>query len=150
MCGEKKLSFAYPLGTWGSPPRMRGKGNRSLSGGSSARITPAHAGKRRQTSGPSAAPRDHPRACGEKAIAPAIDALPSGSPPRMRGKVAPCRGPMHSMRITPAHAGKSSFLASYRSACWDHPRACGEKDGPEAHGVAFLGSPPRMRGKEMV
>ena len=131
MCGEKKLSFAYPLGTWGSPPRMRGKGNRSLSGGSSARITPAHAGKRRQTSGPSAAPRDHPRACGEKAIAPAIDAVPTGSPPRRRGKVAPCRGPRHTLRITPAHAGKSMRVYVGVTEIW----------------AIEEGSPPRMRGK---
>ena len=147
MCGEKKLSFAYPLGTWGSPPRMRGKGNRSLSGGSSARITPAHAGKRRQTSGPSAAPRDHPRVCGEKVHHRHRQRPYLGSPPRMRGKEHADEIHHLSPGITPACAGKRSCPLRIRSGHGDHPRACGEKEIEVCPAAAARGSPPRMRGK---
>ena len=50
------------------------------------RITPAHAGKRRQCSPQSGDSWDHPRACGEKAFAMARWDAAMGSPPRMRGK----------------------------------------------------------------
>ena len=57
--------------------------------------------------------------------------------------------PFECPRITPADAGKTvtrSLPACFR---WDHPRGCGEN---RKHGIlhtAFLGSPPRMRGKPM-
>ena len=50
--------------------------------------------------------------------------------------------------ITPAHAGKTA--AFYLSCCilWDHPRACGENLKDIWQKANFLGSPPRMRGKQ--
>ena len=52
-----------------------------------------------------------------------------------------------SVRITPAHAGKSpSSLAT--STCWrDHPRACGEKKRLTGSTFGRMGSPPHTRGK---
>ena len=50
-----------------------------------------------------------------------------GSPPRMRGKVLQwCREDFFS-GITPAYAGKSSFLSGCTRIPRDHPRVCGEK-----------------------
>ena len=50
-------------------------------------------------------------------------------------------------RITPAHAGKTSYRSSRIRVFRDHPRACGE-NYCLALGKSFaLGSPPRMRGK---
>ena len=51
--------------------------------------------------------------------------------------------------ITPAYAGKSSSFFAISSACWDHPRLCGEKRCPLWCPLRFRGSPPPMRGKEM-
>ena len=50
---------------------------------------------------------DHPRACGEKALAHRNYRVWAGSPPRMRGKV------------------KGVLFMSCKDK--DHPRACGEK-----------------------
>ena len=66
----------------------------------------------------------------------------------MRGKVVLssenplCRG------ITPAYAGKSWTAAAQTSACWDHPRVCGEKMVSMIPHRRSRGSPPRVRGKE--
>ena len=49
--------------------------------------------------------------------------------------------------ITPAYAGKSSSFFAISSACWDHPRLCGEKEQRAARISETLGSPPPMRGK---
>ena len=113
-------------------------------------ITPAYAGKSflpttRQKFG-----RDHPRLCGEKPNSPWIDFLSVGSPPPMRGKVAPLgQGVLH-FRITPAYAGKRRMkpLASYGTR--DHPRLCGEKPILEQSVAIDEGSPPPMRGKAML
>ena len=54
--------------------------------------------------------------------------LSSGSPPRVRGKVA-CR------------------CRSFRDTR-DHPRVCGEKSARVNQRVTVVGSPPRVRGKD--
>ena len=68
----------------------------------------------------------------------------------MRGKEKQSFPVFCKLGITPAYAGKS--LAAHDLLCpqQDHPRVCGEKgfvsgwkDGPE-------GSPPRMRGKDLL
>ena len=47
----------------------------------------------------------------------------------MRGKDELVKPRIQSLGITPAHAGKSicTILAGF--VPWDHPRACGEKNG---------------------
>ena len=49
--------------------------------------------------------------------------------------------------ITPACAGKRQESKPDGSGGKDHPRVCGEKIGTVRRDVAFLGSPPRVRGK---
>ena len=50
-------------------------------------------------------------------------------------------------RITPAGAGKTTFMADIAACIWDHPRRCGEKFFSKKGVDICLGSPPRMRGK---
>ena len=66
-CGEKKTKIARRIARMGSPPRMRGKEFTVTVENDRARITPAHAGKRRPPRRSASHLRDHPRACGEKA-----------------------------------------------------------------------------------
>ena len=72
-----------------------------------------------------------------------------GSPPRMRGKGK--KGLKKSPRygITPAYAGKRPRESAIRDVCRDHPRVCGEKTLLQSIWMETLGSPPRMRGKEI-
>ena len=110
-------------------------------------ITPAYAGKRDDKQTCTTTRKDHPRVCGEKASLNALIAVPSGSPPRMRGKAAITARRVPAARITPAYAGKSFFRLLVFHRPWDHPRVCGEKPGFPQVGEFVSGSPPRMRGK---
>ena len=126
-CGEKTAPLNILPGSKGSPPRMRGKGQAVPQVVTLAGITPAHAGKRFLQAAHAPGVRDHPRACGEKAMIDWKLALPEGSPPRMRGKGV--LGGLHLVGhgITPAHAGKSGHVFCGNVVLGDHPRACGEK-----------------------
>ena len=85
--------------------------------------------------------------CGEKKLADFDEDSGKGSPPRMRGKVAPMRPRIAPPGITPACAGKRSLPSEKRNPVGDHPRVCGEKNGICRAKVPHLGSPPRVRGK---
>ena len=111
----------------GSPPRMRGKPRPRSSCQRSSRITPAHAGKTTQGRSSAHPTTDHPRACGENCNLLGFRISVSGSPPRMRGKLAAADPDTVSTRIT--------------------PRACGENFDICLPRLNFCGSPPRMRGK---
>ena len=75
--------------------------------------------------------------------------LPLRSPPRVRGKAKNrCRScPL--TRITPACAGKRRSYIRTTALLRDHPRVCGEKFWALVRAVMALGSPPRMRGKDV-
>ena len=85
--------------------------------------------------------------CGEKRSWAAERTAPSGSPPRVRGKVATIASIGTSGRITPACAGKRILAASLSKILEDHPRVCGEKLWVPINPSALRGSPPRVRGK---
>lgn len=72
-----------------------------------------------------------------------------GSPPRVRGKVVDLRLHVGHAGITPACAGKSSPARIPPCRRRDHPRVCGEKLTQPSAGGWWLGSPPRVRGKEV-
>ena len=149
VCGEKSLQkFRLPAGG-GSPPRVRGKVFVLCLSRFYNRITPACAGKR-VMSCPPALLRDHPRVCGEKWKIMTVSLGISGSPPRVRGKVAAEFGYSRSTRITPACAGKRQATRKSRYTLEDHPRVCGEKVKYICPVCGKEGSPPRVRGKGCV
>ena len=146
-CGEKLIPPLLGFGLTGSPPHMRGKERGSTSRQRRKGITPAHAGKSPAMSPGHITLRDHPRTCGEKGISDFSGNYEDGSPPHMRGKArSPLLFPGIS-RITPAHAGKSTFSRFWTSNVEDHPRTCGEKVCNRRLLSLRLGSPPHMRGK---
>ena len=49
-------------------------------------------------------------------------------------------------RITPAHAGNSTFNSSFDGTNQDHPRTCGEQLPVPFLSFVPMGSPPHMRG----
>ena len=127
VCGEKPQPATHSAAPPGSPPRMRGKDEQTTGKNENARITPAYAGKRSQGVAALQLGWDHPRVCGEKPhLTPAIDRS-KGSPPRMRGKVAPMRPRIAPPGITPAYAGKRLQNDKGNIYGRDHPRVCGEK-----------------------
>ena len=125
--GEKPDSFRMAIFDKGSPPRMRGKVAFRHHHALFLGITPAHAGKSVPRTRSIPAYKDHPRTRGEKTITPISFISHIGSPPHTRGKAAPVCGIMSAERITPAHAGKSLWMAHWCCKLQDHPRTRGEK-----------------------
>ena len=85
--------------------------------------------------------------CGEKRLRPCPSLPPSGSPPRVRGKVRVACSNLTARRITPACAGKRRRECSTNVRTEDHPRVCGEKNSIDCKKSINQGSPPRVRGK---
>ena len=144
---QKSIRSGTARDSFSQTPHMRGKAKGDEFGLGQTRITPACAGKRQFCPPAGRADKDHPRVCGEKASLNARIAVPSGSPPRMRGKVFISARTQNSQGITPAYAGKSLITAGSHSLEGDHPRVCGEKVLPISLATLVRGSPPRMRGK---
>ena len=115
VCGEKPPSCPEMSTNEGSPPRMRGKVLKLQNALKKFRITPAYAGKRPRTLLAGSSSRDHPRVCGEKCISGICKKCRSGSPPRVRGKGSKNVPKKRSMGITPACAGKRTFVPLVKS-----------------------------------
>ena len=85
--------------------------------------------------------------CEEKAFVESGIACGRGSPPHVREKGIIILYLQSVIRITPAHAGKSSQNEICWRRPWDHPHMCGEKGVYAMLYTGLWGSPPRMRGK---
>ncbi len=107
VCGEKRSRANGLKRAEGSPPRVRGKVLCFTSSSDASGITPACAGKRIIIPSVVITTWDHPRVCGEKAVAGLVTGSAAGSPPRVRGKDDPHNGNTYIYGITPACAGKS-------------------------------------------
>ena len=71
-----------------------------------------------------------------------------GSPPQVRGKLGHYADGIGVIRITPAGAGKTFFVAASPSVTTDHPRRCGENRVRQYQTLLRTGSPPQVRGKQ--
>ena len=67
----------------------------------------------------------------------------------MRGKLGCSEIDMPSNGITPADAGKTSIGYGSSRVSEDHPRGCGENKKRDTQDEYTIGSPPRMRGKQL-
>ena len=85
-CGENISDPACCSSIKGSPPQVRGKPERNISGRSGFGITPAGAGKTLSLFFPPQLRQDHPRRCGENRIFNFLFCHRYGSPPQVRGK----------------------------------------------------------------
>ena len=115
VCGEKYVTCLSGGATLGSPPRMRGKGQAGCKVVVEFGITPACAGKSRARRTASSTSWDHPRVCREKYGRFDRRCSRAGSPPRVRGKEKhhPFLPEQHG--ITPACAGKRTFVPLVKS-----------------------------------
>ena len=73
ICGEKYLEYGRRYKSTGSPPHMRGKVGRHARHRPGEGITPAYAGKSSWRTIPFGTHGDHPRICGEKKSASALE-----------------------------------------------------------------------------
>ena len=125
-CGENIQPCIIDSNFHGSPPHMRGKPTHGKGASIALRITPAHAGKTQNQDEDGRAKSDHPRTCGENQAILYTEKTTIGSPPHMRGKLVNELSTVLTIRITPAHAGKTSSLVHLQVFLPDHPRTCGE------------------------
>ena len=146
VCGERHVLHHHLLRSAGSSPRMRGTLWKLLSRAQVSRFIPAYAGNAAVLSKYSECPPVHPRVCGERIVVMALEAVPSGSSPRMRGTLARCADDRHSQRFIPAYAGNASRRARRSGANAVHPRVCGERFFKKFSASRNGGSSPRMRG----
>ena len=89
---------------------MRGKGHNRKAEKGGLRITPAYAGKRQKGKLFVFCLQDHTRLCGEKLGFRCRFLRIPGSPPPMRGKADVVQQAVSCIGITPAYAGKSTYL----------------------------------------
>ena len=150
MCGEQHKRARRKRHVPGSPPRVRGTVHLLHHLKIPLGITPACAGNSECVERYSDNCRDHPRVCGEQPCPQRFPTSNKGSPPRVRGtgRIPALKWLYHG--ITPACAGNRQIQSDCISDGEDHPRVCGEQGLKIPFGLPLLGSPPRVRGTELV
>ena len=132
---------------FGSSPLTRGKLVHFLSRNLLVGLIPAHAGKtsaRPSSRRPRAA---HPRSRGENRGHAPASSRRGGSSPLTRGKPRESDLTLILLGLIPAHAGKTTQSASYKTPTGAHPRSRGENTVIPVVRSPVTGSSPLTRGK---
>ena len=148
--GENSTSDAKPARGMGSSPLTRGKHadprrRQDLQG-----LIPAHAGKTAAWCVCDRVGGAHPRSRGENVQVDCVHAAPPGSSPLTRGKRPAGAVSRESVRLIPAHAGKTALARSPSFPSAAHPRSRGENCGPDLRPRIQGGSSPLTRGKRLI
>ena len=147
VCGENAVRAARALKVAGSSPRVRGKLAACVPQVAADGLIPACAGKTQSVLLLLLSQRAHPRVCGENIEERDGQIRPSGSSPRVRGKLSAVIKELGTAGLIPACAGKTGRTRSYRALRRAHPRVCGENLTIFSYSYKSAGSSPRVRGK---
>ena len=150
VCGENMPGVGQDAGKTGSSPRVRGKRIPPEEQVSGDRLIPACAGKTRWRPWAPTRATAHPRVCGENGRMGGTPGRPSGSSPRVRGKLGEREGGEVGPGLIPACAGKTRRHAAASDRARAHPRVCGENRRGTSSPLSGCGSSPRVRGKLLV
>ena len=131
----------------GSSPLTRGKQPAFLKDLTEIRLIPAHAGKTRCLHPWTRTGTAHPRSRGENRTIRSPPSAVSGSSPLTRGKPDDSFATFGSIRLIPAHAGKTSPCGPRGQGGPAHPRSRGENPLAAWLEGACEGSSPLTRGK---
>ena len=131
----------------GSSPLTRGKLLEVLLHGALNGLIPAHAGKTGLKPPKTSRDTAHPRSRGENYVVFTPGVGQSGSSPLTRGKPTLTLRSVMSVRLIPAHAGKTSIAALSFLTRAAHPRSRGENAKLHSPNTRALGSSPLTRGK---
>ena len=148
MCGEHGVRVFLETACEGSSPRVRGTHVEFVFLADVCGIIPACAGNTSLVRLRAAAPRDHPRVCGEHDCSRRRRKAPPGSSPRVRGTQVPPELFEISPGIIPACAGNTRTPTGMWTKRRDHPRVCGEHSRKPLMIDAPAGSSPRVRGTQ--
>ena len=146
MCGEHFQTKRARIRLSGSSPHVRGAPHLMAELRGQSGIIPACAGSTALISINSPVSRDHPRMCGEHAVAVRVFPYSWGSSPHVRGAPKGRSGSKDGTGIIPACAGSTDRVGAAGSLVGDHPRMCGEHITPNPFANAVLGSSPHVRG----
>ena len=148
-CGDDVTSAGICRRSGGTPPRMRGRPHDRPLRQRVRGNTPADAGTTTTGICGRCGSWEHPRGCGDDAVASPRSAGVEGTPPRMRGRHVPGLVADEHERNTPADAGTTGPCRPPRRRRSEHPRGCGDDhiyltiwNDPD-------GTPPRMRGRRV-
>ena len=134
----------------GSSPLTRGKRFHDRSRSHADRLIPAHAGKTAATTSTSVLRTAHPRSRGENPVRRSGKRSLPGSSPLTRGKHFAWVVGGISLRLIPAHAGKTMSGTSNERRGTAHPRSRGENGTERYSGFSLIGSSPLTRGKPIM
>ena len=145
--GENVLGSQVGPVLHGSSPLTRGKHIAIDQTSPIDRLIPAHAGKTwyRRTLGTQQPA--HPRSRGENGIAKIAQRALGGSSPLTRGKLQAIVPIIASVRLIPAHAGKTATPHKAQVTMRAHPRSRGENGIHSMSNSCRPGSSPLTRGK---
>ena len=131
----------------GSSPLTRGKLEREPGPPEGCGLIPAHAGKTSRRRWRAWSREAHPRSRGENS-APRQEAdVQEGSSPLTRGKLKSGRRRHCTVRLIPAHAGKTPISRGRVTSSRAHPRSRGENSIVVGMVREGMGSSPLTRGK---
>ena len=145
--GENAIIFPIVSAASGSSPLTRGKPPNAAVRIRRERLIPAHAGKTWSPPAPTTGTWAHPRSRGENFCSSIAACCAAGSSPLTRGKRHAVQTTDYTVRLIPAHAGKTR---SARSRCFPsaaHPRSRGENVAGSHVSDLAHGSSPLTRGK---
>ena len=148
--GENISGLFIDAAAKGSSPLTRGKPNLGAHLEVRLRLIPAHAGKTASAPASSSASTAHPRSRGENSTIRRTVRRGGGSSPLTRGKLPFFTLFTFSLRLIPAHAGKTRVFLHNPCCGWAHPRSRGENDFDLTALIKVLGSSPLTRGKPTV
>ena len=114
--GENPTAYTPVGAVTGSSPLTRGKQNMLAGERGHGRLIPAHAGKTVDDSPEVIEAQAHPRSRGENVLPRLPSADFAGSSPLTRGKLQAIVPIIASVRLIPAHAGKTSPWAAVRAS----------------------------------
>ena len=133
-----------------SPPRTRGSTLGQRDDRHRANVSPAHAGIDPLVVGASSYTVGLPRARGDRPHSACRNSRDSMSPPRTRGSTRRADVQLHTVTVSPAHAGIDPCLPSIRRGCRCLPRARGDRPVTPDKVIGVIRSPPRTRGSTHV
>ena len=145
--GENRVYDMARAVETGSSPLTRGKPATVTPMAGALGLIPAHAGKTRARSWSPKPPTAHPRSRGENPVQTVNQFGDLGSSPLTRGKLGSDRRRRGSVRLIPAHAGKTRPWMPTAQSRPAHPRSRGENELRELSDFRSQGSSPLTRGK---
>ena len=148
--GENWLSYQRHPSGLGSSPLTRGKPAAWLRMLYLLGLIPAHAGKTHSFAVLHDARAAHPRSRGENKAETGDGSENWGSSPLTRGKPSISMPASVSVRLIPAHAGKTRCKSSKPTSATAHPRSRGENVVTACLPAFARGSSPLTRGKLAV